>query len=118
MYYRCVLAAVGRAQKQPTLMFVDNEAAKQVARDPVMNSNMKHVARRHFYAREMEADGEISVARVDTKYNIADALTKAMSASRLRELTAHFRDAKVMAGRALSAMRAAIRGEAEASNDV
>ena len=61
---------------------------------------MKHVARRHFYAREMEQDGEISVTRVDTKWNLADALTKALATPRFRELTAQFRRVRVAAGRA------------------
>ena len=67
---------------------------------------MKHVARRHFYAREMESDGEIEVTRVHTNWNIADALTKALGRDRFRELTAQFRRARVVGGRALAVVRA------------
>ena len=106
VYVRMVLEDIGRAQTAPTLLFVDNEAARAVARDPVLNSQMKHVARRHFYAREMESDGEIEVTRVHTNWNIADALTKALGRDRFRELTAQFRRARVVGGRALAVVRA------------
>ena len=84
------------------------QAAQAAARDPVLNSQMKHVARRHFYVREMEEAGEVSVARVDTKWNLADALTKALGRDRLRMLTAAFRSARVLGGRGLAALRAAV----------
>ena len=45
---------------------------------------------------EMESDGEICVTRVHTNFNIADALTKALSRDRFRELTAQFRRARVV----------------------
>ena len=38
VYVRMVLEDIGRAQTAPTLLFVDNEAAQAVARDPVLNS--------------------------------------------------------------------------------
>ena len=90
----------------PTQLFVDNEAAKQVARDPVLNSQMKHVARRHFYAREMETAGEVRVERVHTNYNLADALTKGLARERFRALTALFRRGRVLGDRAAAVVRA------------
>jgi len=87
---------------------MDNKAAETVARDPVLHSNMKHVTRRHYYAREMQMAGEIKVSWVDTKLNIADALTKAMAVPRFEALTAMMRRSTVLAGRALAAMRAAL----------
>ena len=52
--------------------------------------------------------GEIKVSWVDTKLNIADALTKAMAVPRFEALTAMMRRSTVLAGRALAAMRAAL----------
>ena len=57
-------------------------AAETLARDPVVNNNMKHVARRHYYAREMQTAGEVKVSWIDTKLNVADALTKALPVAR------------------------------------
>ena len=60
--------------------------------------------------REMDEAGEVSVARVDTKWNLADALTKALvGRDRLRMLTAAFRSARVLGGRGLSALRAVMK---------
>ena len=89
-------------------MLVDNVAAETLARDPVVNNNMKHVARRHYYAREMQTAGEVKVSWVDTKLNVADALTKALPTARFEALAAMMRRVSVLGGRALAAMRAAV----------
>ena len=62
-----------------------------------MHSNMKHVARRHYYAREMQAAGEIKVGWVDTKLNVADVLTKALATPRFEALAAMMRRSTVLA---------------------
>ena len=91
MYFRLLLEELGFEQTKPTVVHVDNTAAKQIASEPVLASEMKHVRRRHYFARHMQEAGEITVNWVDTKYNWADALTKALPAARHRELTAQFR---------------------------
>ena len=48
------------------------------------------------------------MTRVDTKYNLADALTKALKVDRFKELTALIRRSRVYGGRAVSAMRAVL----------
>ena len=79
-----------------------------LAKDPVLNNGMKHVARRHYYAKEMQADGEIEVTWVATKLNVADVLTKALALPQFQELVGRMRRLHVYGGRALSAMRAAL----------
>ena len=71
---------------------------------------MKHVARRHYYAKEMQADGEVAVTWIETKLNLADAMTKALPLPHFQKLTAGMRRLQVLGGRAVSAMRAAIGG--------
>ena len=82
-----------------------------MAKDPVLNNGMKHVARRHYYAKEMQADGEIEVTWLETKLNIADALTKALALPLFVSLTSSMRRMRVLGGRALSAMSAALERE-------
>ena len=41
-----------------------------------MRSALKHVARRHFFVREMEENGEIRTLAIDTSVNTADIFTK------------------------------------------
>ena len=52
--------------------------------------------------------GKMRITKVDTKVNLADALTKALKVDRVRELTALIRRSRVYGGRALSALRAVI----------
>jgi len=90
IYFRILLEELGFEQTRPTEINVDNTAARQVAMEPVLSSEMKHVRRRHYFARQMQEVGEIVVNWVDTKFNWADALTKALPAARHRELTSQF----------------------------
>ena len=50
-------------------------------------NNMKHVARRHFYVREIQEMGLIRVCWWHGKGNEADALTKALPKVRHMSLT-------------------------------
>ena len=84
-----------------------------VCRDPINVSTLKHVQRRHYYAREMQDDGAVSVVWIDTKFNVADALTKALKTTRFEELTAQMRCLRVANGKALSAARAALAAHAQ-----
>ena len=109
VYIRRLLALMlGTAELPPTPLHVDNKASEAVAKDPVLNNGMKHVARRHYYAKEMQADGEIEVTWVATKLNVADVLTKALALPQFQELVGRMRRLHVYGGRALSAMRAAL----------
>ena len=57
-------------------------------------------------------DGEVKFQWVDTKGNLADALTKALALPQFQALTGQMRKLTVMGGKALSAMRAALAREA------
>ena len=119
VYIRRLLEMMGYAQTAPTPLYVDNKASEAVAKDPVLNNGMKHVARRHYYAKEMQADGEIEVTWVETKLNLADALTKALAVPLFLSLTSSMRRVRVLGGRAVSAMRAALaRAERETPADL
>lgn len=61
--------------KTPTLQ-VDNEAAIRLSQNPEYHRRTKHIRTRHFFVREMVTEGEININKVDTKYQLADILTK------------------------------------------
>ena len=84
-------SALGKEAK-PAPLFVDNQAATQIAKDPVTANNMKHVARRHFYVREMQELGLVRICWWHGKGNEADALTKALPKARHRSLVKNFFD--------------------------
>ena len=68
--------------------YVDNSAAVAIATNPLTTSALKHVARRHFFVREVQEEGEIAVMHVATSRNLADICTKVLAVPRFRELWA------------------------------
>ena len=56
-----------------------------------MRSQLKHVARRHYFMRNMEAAGEVVAVKVGTNDNTADILTKTLTGERHRTLAAQLR---------------------------
>ena len=85
-----VATSLVEGEAKPAPLFVDNLAATQIAKDPVTANNMKHVARRHFYVREVQELGLIRICWWHGKGNEADALTKALPKARHRSLVKNF----------------------------
>ena len=57
----------------------DNEGALQLSKNPVSNSNSKHVDVRHHFWRELVRQGDISVNHVRSEYQHAAILTKVLA---------------------------------------
>ena len=73
----------------PTLA-TDSKSARDVSYNPEHHDRMKHVARRHFFVRDMVESFEIEVPFVRTNDNVADFFTKPMhNASKFREFRNH-----------------------------
>jgi hypothetical protein len=68
------------AIRGPTDLRTDNTAARHVSYNPELHDRMKHVARRHFFVRDMVENFEINVPFVPTKENVADFFTKSLPA--------------------------------------
>ena len=62
-------------------LLMDNRSAIDVAYNPEHHGRMKHVARRHFFIRELVEDHKIRVPFVRTDDNLADFFTKPLRAS-------------------------------------
>ena len=75
---RKLLAGVGDAQPDPSVLFTDSKAARDISYNPEQHDRMKHVQRRHFFVRDMVESFEITVPYVATADNIADFFTKQM----------------------------------------
>ncbi|CAB1112367.1 unnamed protein product [Ectocarpus sp. CCAP 1310/34] len=60
-------------------IFEDNQGAIQLARNPISNSNSKHIDVRHHFLRELVERKEISVIHVPSPYQRADFHTKSLS---------------------------------------
>ena len=64
----------------PSLLRCDNKAARDLAYNPEHHNKTKHIARRHFFVRDMVEAFELQVPFVGTADNISDFFTKALDA--------------------------------------
>lgn len=62
-------------------VFEDNEGAIQIAKNPVSNTNSKHIDVRHHFLRELVERKEIDIIHVVSQDQHADFLTKALPES-------------------------------------
>ena len=76
-YLRTLLIEMGLEQEEPTVLYVDNQGAVELARDR-KSCHHQHVDRRFFKVRELEAMGVVRVKHIPTADNRADLLTKAL----------------------------------------
>ena len=63
----------------PIPLLCDNNGAIAQAKEPRSHQKSKHILRRFHLIREIIERGEIKIQKVDTKDNIADPFTKALS---------------------------------------
>ena len=68
----------GNQIKWPTQLRTDNKAARDLSYNPEIHNRTKHVARRHFFIRDMVEAFELNVPLVSTVNNFADFFTKAL----------------------------------------
>lgn len=73
---------------EPTDLRTDNSAARDLAYNPEYHRRTKHVERRHFFIRDMVEKLELRVPFVRSSDNLADFLTKPLSAKRFFALRA------------------------------
>ena len=66
---------------QPSRLALDNTAARDLAYNPQHHDRTKHIARRHFFIREMVENGRLVVPYVRSIDNLADFFTKPLPAS-------------------------------------
>ena len=59
-------------------VFEDNEGAVQLARNPITNSNSKHIDARHHFVGDLGIRKETSIIHVTSSFQHADFLTKAI----------------------------------------
>ena len=63
----------------PSELNTDNMGARDTAYNPTSHQRMKHVARRHYFVRDMVEQFEVKVPFVRTCDNWADFFTKPMT---------------------------------------
>ena len=68
----------------PTPLATDYSGARDLSYNPEHHDKTKHIARRHFYIRDMVEGLEIVVPFVPTKSNSADFFTKCLDLATFR----------------------------------
>ena len=76
VYLRKLVGALGDGEPKPTHLSSDSKSARDVSYNPEHHDRMKHVARRHYFVRDMVESFEVEVPYVSTHDNLADFLTK------------------------------------------
>ncbi|CAI7882233.1 unnamed protein product [Closterium sp. NIES-53] len=73
-----VLTDLGEQPCSPPFMYVDNKAMIALCQEHRLEHRTKHIALRYFLARELQQCGQLRLAYMATRANIADIFTKAL----------------------------------------
>jgi hypothetical protein len=85
LFLRELVKEIGLSQSQ-TIIHVDNQAAQQMAMNPVHHQRTKHIDVRYHFVRERIQTKEIKLEHVSTKENLADIMTKGVTTAVLNHL--------------------------------
>ncbi|CAN1222790.1 Retrovirus-related Pol polyprotein from transposon TNT 1-94 [Linum grandiflorum] len=77
-----LLAKLGVSVPHPVSLFGDNTSAIQIAANPVFHDRTKHIETHVHYIRDLVHDDTIRLHYVTSEEQVADLLTKTVSASR------------------------------------
>ncbi len=73
-----LLVDIGEGLTRPLVIREDNQAAIQIAKNPVLHKRTKHIDVRHHFVRDVVHNGIIELSYINTKEQVADILTKAL----------------------------------------
>ena len=86
--FRKLLTGLGVPPDGPSACATDNQGARDLSYNPEHHKRSQHIARRHFYIRDMVEAMELTVPYVRTDDNVADMLTKQLPSARFHALRA------------------------------
>ncbi len=78
LYILGLLDFLGHTQAQPIEVFTDNKAAYNLCRRFTLAQNSRHINRKLFKMRELQASGLVTVSHIPTESNPADLFTKVL----------------------------------------
>ena len=90
LWLRKILIDLNLEQKVNTEIFVDNQAAIAISRNPVFHGKTKHFNIKLFFLREVQQIGEVKLIYCKSECQVADMFTKPLSASRFKDLRDKF----------------------------
>jgi len=83
LWLRSLLSELTSTPRRTVTMFVDNNSAIALMKNPVFHGRSKHIDTRYHFIRECIERGQIVVKRVSTDEQKADLLTKPLAAGKL-----------------------------------
>jgi hypothetical protein len=83
LWLRNLLGEITVTEPRVVILFVDNNSAIALMKNPVFHGRSKHIDVKFHFIRECVERGQINVKKVNTLDQKADALTKPMSAIKL-----------------------------------
>ena len=84
-YIRNVLREIQGGMRRATIIYCDNQSAIRSAEMMCATPKLRHVAIRYHYVRNAVKEGEIELRWVESEKNVADALTKPLTARRFSQ---------------------------------
>lgn len=79
IHLRQLMADLGFPQREPTIIYEDNQGCIALSENPVMHKRTKHIDVRHHFIRERLESGDIALRYVATQNQLADLLTKPLN---------------------------------------
>jgi hypothetical protein len=86
LFLRNLFKAFGYKIDEPSTLFIDNNSAISVAKNPEHHGRMKHLDLRFYWLRDEVEKKKIQVKHVDTNNMAADILTKALGRVKVGEM--------------------------------
>lgn len=88
MWFRQLIGEIGAPShgSEPTVIYEDNNGARDIAKNAKWSSRTKHIARRHFFVQEQVSERTVVVSRCNTENMLADIFTKPIGKVKFREL--------------------------------
>lgn len=78
VWLRNLLNDIGCRCEKAIILYIDNQSAIRLIKNPEFHKRTKHIDIRHHFIREKVEQGDIEVKYVPTNYQRADILTKAL----------------------------------------
>ena len=86
LWLRNLFTEFGYKFDAPSILYMDNQSALSVAKNPEHHGCMKHLDLRFYWLRDIVADGHIAVHYMPTDTMPADVMTKALERVKMQEM--------------------------------
>lgn len=86
LFLRNLLKELGFEQKKPTKIYVDNQAAMELANNGMTTQRTKHIDIKHHFVRDRIERREVTLEYISSQQMLADCLTKPVSRVKLEQV--------------------------------